>query len=892
MNNKINWIKMENKKTKNKINEKIILLFSIIIISLILLFPTLSFSVNAEEEIIPVQEETPTVNPETSSPACAAFDGAIINSITADLAIECNQPLTDEQFLLASPAMQEKYVLTSQYANFLNEPQRNLFINTILKDEVKINDNKANVLKFLRDNTDYSISDPTTNKTLKQVFEKTANESADTIKILNEEKSGENRILFQKYFNEFTSVIYVNSDFEGYDSKTKIFTTKGDMKSKFTTDDLLYFQLSGFSNFFIGEDGRLSAKNYNGVEICTDCNYYISSDGKKITVLNGKLNLNGNSFTSDNAYEVFVDKGQYTVSGNKVVGMKGEDKLFEVDGTVTVLTEDHYVLGKNTNYVQYQKNQPIFNMATEEKTDLFTTNDPIKINVFDYGLISPEGEGDITFESEETTAYAPCKDFKTSCVYWNPATNKVDVNLVDNTLTFNDDKKVISYLDVAQIHGKDSSFVYNTQNGTLTFTDSAVNERGNHELFPGYTAVITENGEQYEIISGSSSISTCASPCTDSGVIKKKKGDAPAPKINLPDKPTNKVDAILVITANPFEGQNKLNASEPKTIKGLYVWQTVEEGIAQSIKSKLIPIFTTNEKYTPLKTAADKYIWTPDSKTKTYYKLNEAKQINESQYKNMVVIITGHHGPGRGIEFIYSDHWYFKDELGANDLKLFGSASDSTEIYNQPTNTLYDLKPNDNVYVVMFSACQTVKMPYSLQYGTYKINAVYPRKLIKSLTNTYPNLRLIIGYDNIAPAIDLIYNTNLDRGVAPDFNLLNNPKDTGLINFDILENGGFEAFGDKATDIYKVDLEGLAAYRKAHPEEDDPYADRYWNGKRIAYYYKAKDGNWYFHTNYIYDKKTDTWSRNVNNISYKINLTEMVGLPSPETKEILDKLNS
>jgi hypothetical protein len=811
------------------------------------------------------------------------FNEEILYPNIIDKAITCELTISNEQFKLASDEYKKIYVLSPK-GDFSFEEQNFFFFKTILQDEQKIEDEISPAIKnFLSMNEDYLLVEPSTNKTIKDVFEKVAKEK---ISILNENVN-EGGSFYLKYFRTVADFEFIETQFESYDNNTKYFTTLGERSTKFSNTDIVYFNLQGFDNFYLKDDGRLGAKTYFGIEICSECDYYISADGKRIDVLSGQFTLKGKSFNSDAPYLINIkEKNELEIIGNDIWGINPENSeiMFKASGKIQIKSDDHYTIGENTFYQQYQNNKHLFDFKTKEKTELYTTSKQIPLEIYDYGTI-PEGAGHITFESTPGERYNPCKTFEYSCIYWNPATNSLDVKLSDNQITFNDNNAVISYLDIAQIKGTESKFEYTINNALLEFTSSGVRETGEHSMFPPYTARIIEGGDSYEIISSGSAISTCASPCTTSGAVKTKTTPQITPK--LPKLPPSKVDAIMVITGNPFEGDDKRDPKQINSISGLFVWNTVSEAIAQSSKSNLISVFSTNEKFSPTQTITDMYTWKKD-KSGNYYKLNLEKQVNDPRYKNMVVIITGHHGNGRGLEYIYSQHYYFRNDLKTEDIQMAKGLTDPKPL------EVYDLKRNENVYVVMFSACQTVKMPYLYkdETGQYGI-ALYPKNVIRDLEKAYPNLRLIIGYDNIAPGVDLIYNTVLNRGVTADSKLLSNPSAPGLIDFTLLENGGFQAFGDYATDIYRVDLAGLAAYRKQNPMTEDgdnsAYADRYWNGKRVAYYYKGEDGNWIFHTNYAYDRKVDLWSRK--EVTYKINLTEGTLGIKGETKEILDHLN-
>jgi hypothetical protein len=759
-------------------------------------------------------------------------------------------------------------------AEFSYREQSEVFIRAILNNNAQINEsNKVLVKTFLITNDNYSFYENKTNKTISDVFEKVANQS---IALLNEDVY-EGGLICLRYFNLTNEFAYIQSYFDYYENDTGKFVTSGERSSSFTTADIEYFRYNGFNKFYTKSDGRLGAQTYFNVEICTDCDYYISADGKTINVQNGRFNLKDKSFTSDSPYVINVkENNAYEVVGTNIIGINPENSeiIFKANGNITVETDDHRVLGEDTYYQQYKNNQPIFDITTKEKTDLYTTNHPINLEIYDYG------DTNANFDDGGNIDYSPCENTKTSCVYWNPANNGVEVNIKNNNLEIKD-TSYISYLDVPQIKGENSKFTYYNEEGILEFTESAVTEKGDHDLFPPYTTDITEKGKQYSLISDSGSINTCSSPCVTTGSVENEKGEekATSPAIDLPDGPRNKVDSVLVITVNPFEGMNTVNKSKKFYVMGRYV----EENVRSELNSA-IPVYSTSEAYNPSVRSNDKFVMNPGQA----YKFNGNKQIpNPSMYKNTVVIITGHHRLGD--TYIYGENHYFADELADNVIPIItyrvlsvilnpDIANAKTLNYLDPQN-LPPLQYNPNVQVVMFSACNTVTNPKNDDDNAWN---AYSRPLIFNLTKSYPNLRLIIGYDNIAPGRDFMYDSYLNKSVTEEndpkkkadlYRYLNNlfikPGTSGLLNFTLLENGGFEEFGNHAIDLYKINIEGYEEYlkkelsssRAADVRYEALYHDRYEFSKRVAFYYKAPDGKWYFYRNYDFDHTRNTWVR-------------------------------
>lgn len=460
------------------------------------------------QEINPCEEISLSFNEEVS-------DSLIINQ-----AIDCNMKISNEQFKLASEEMKEKYILSDK-VDFSFEEQNSFFINTILKNETEIDESKKEVIKaFFIFHENYSIINEKTNKSAGDVFEKVANKSIATINEINQD--GQNNIAIQRYLNTASNFLQVSSSFKYYDYENKFFITEGAQSTKFTTNEIKYLELEGFSDFYIENDGRVKAKNYKGKEICIDCNYYISPDGKKINVQSGELNLDNKRFASDKPFIVNVkDKSTYEVIGSNIIGIDPENSetIFNANGKITILSEENYLIGENTKYTQYLNNNPLFDVETEKETNYYS-NKNTKLKPISCTLTTIGSEmGDVCKQEKSESIFSnPCEDesIKTSCIYFNTLLgNNINVKVNDNDLIIKDTTNSITDIKVAEINNANSKVLYKNEYGLITFDKYSVNERGSHEHLPSYYAEVEMEDKQYTILSDKRGVEICQGEGTE-----------------------------------------------------------------------------------------------------------------------------------------------------------------------------------------------------------------------------------------------------------------------------------------------------------------------------------------------------------------------------------------
>lgn len=669
-----------------------------------------------------------------------------------DLAIACDKEISNEEFKLASQNMKEKYVLGS-YANFTFEEQTNVFRKIALEDEFDYENNITSLKKFFKE-INFTDDD-------EEIFERTV---IVNISIINEEI-----VIFKKYAEQKgVSFIMLSGTFANYSNKTDTFLTKGTHSTTLDLDYLRFYSQRWGAKYSLMSDGKIIIAEYGEEFDCSLCVAEVDRAGYSISIKKGEINLQNVKYSSADNNMIIDKKGDnYILQGDIIVKQDGK-VIATFDGQAQLIEENHIKLGKDTTLTQYSDGKEIFDYASDDESEYFYELDS-KLTV------NSECFDDVCYEYNDYKSIKnPCDAFEDTCAYYDDKNSYFYTKIHKDKATFFDSGEAVEKIDV-NIISENSQFIYSNPKGTnLLYKDGEIFQKGNlADLNP----LIDMKDSEHEYKISNTEIARC-SECEILVSVEEQDSSSI----------TDKRFSVTGIFQIPLNSDNTVSAG----IDGFLVERSIRSQIDRS------------------EYLFDSALLSCDISSAKKCDLSNQKITSFQKQPYNVLVITGHHKLGQF--YFYGDRDFDSNGVSSpNEIALLFLPPKWSETVEK-NKEYYFMPKNNNVEIILFSACSTVPSKYWLETkNTVKDprdnSVVTINDYLNYYTERFPNLKLIVGYHGTAPGIDRNFNKD------------------NFLNFNILESNGIKAYADNI-------LKQKSSYSHG-----------------VSYYYRGDDGRWIFNRN-------------------------------------------